>query len=930
MRAGVAEQNHTSAARRDARAGGQLRELLDFPRLAGFALLAAGLVSCSEDAVHVDVRSLEQSGEVAFACLAWDDVEQPGRMLDRCRQGDNTGELFAFVTQETRGEVAVINVTRDTVVDLNPAKPGYSFLPVGASPTSIVATPGGTALFVGSASANQFGIWTLPARKIVQGNPHLTLFAACSLPAAPGQMAMIRQPLGASQTSSRCDGQAYDSAGRANGDLSVEGGLPGVQKLVVSLPDLGSIAVLDAQQLLDQPAGSVVACPIERMVSLRADVPASPPSQRVTQGNFAPGTTASGQTCSLTAPANSLVGTLYAPRPARMTYDADTDRLFVADESAPVIHVLDARAPCELTETAPLLTMSADEPSRTVVSRFVAVSPPTSQGKKYLYANDLSRGSLMVFDVSLDSTDRTPLMRPFAWQDPFQPIDRLAFSAPVRDVAFLRHDQPATNPSTGATAVGIACDPSDNDAFGARYRWKPDTAQGASPMVFRGVFANVALTNGRIAVVDVDDFDANCRRPKTKGLCAGDEARGFSSYEGASGELSCNVVTAHQSRSSYRIAADDRSMGRVTGLQAYPALTMGLSNLPTDQSPEGLRTPKLLPPQQTGTTMLVGGREATDITSDPGAATKNMVLLDQRQPRVHGDEAWAVVFEGSIPGFDQHYGRFDTQSDPWGRTTFYDAGAFFCDRGVHDQDAVKALHATQDPAMITSPATWPMDHADVLQITEDFLDSDSDYWNTVAGQCSWRQCRETFGVVSDPKAPRDLPIVKAYQGSLVVDGVFDFVRCCFPTVVSYAVRPRNQWIVVGSVSGFLHHVVADPQTGQCIDSCDPNRMLLNGRAFERPQGTGIPAMDDPSVFRNPMMQFVVWSGQQPSMRSMAFEFTQRDGFVPMMVSIGGSSTFVQPRSIAVAPTGELVVVDASAQGLVFVDMGALQITRWFY
>ena len=199
----------------------------------------------------------------------------------------------------------------------------------------------------------------------------------------------------------------------------------------------------------------------------------------------------------------------------------------------------------------------------------------------------------------------------------------------------------------------------------------------------------------------------------------------------------------------------------------------------------------------------VGGREATDITPDPGAATKNMVLLDQRQPRVHGEETWAVVFEGSIPGFDQHYGRFDTQSDPWGRTTFYDAGAFFCDRGVHDQDAVKALQATQDPAMITSPATWPIDHADVLQITEDFLDSDSDYWNTVAGQCSWRQCRETFGVVSDPKGPRDLPIVKAYQGSLVVDGVFDFVRCCFPTVVSYAVRPRNQWIIadqIGSAS----------------------------------------------------------------------------------------------------------------------------------
>jgi len=124
---------------------------------------------------------------------------------------------------------------------------------------------------------------------------------------------------------------------------------------------------------------------------------------------------------------------------------------------------------------------------------------------------------------------------------------------------------------------------------------------------------------------------------------------------------------------------------------------------------------------------------------------------------------------------------------------------------------------------VTNTASWAQAHRDVLQITSDFLDDKDSYWASVSGKCSWIQCRETFGVVRDPKTTRDLPIVEAYQGRLMVEagGLYDFMRCCFPSLVSYTVRAKNQWIVLDEASGFLHRVVPDPGTGRCIDSCDP-------------------------------------------------------------------------------------------------------------
>lgn len=902
------------------------------PAVVAGALLAAASYGCSEQPITVPVRSLEQSGDVAFMCMQWDDKQNPGRPMQDCASDvgsleDDSGRLFALVTQTTRGEVALIDVTNEDVVDLNGTKPGFNFLPTGGNPVDIVATPGGTAAFVGSAEANREGIWVLPAKTIVEGSSRLTSFAACALPAAPGNMMMIVQPLAQGEPYRRCSGEAYDSD-HPNGDLSLETEDPGVRKLLVSLPELGGLAVIDAQEVLDQPAGSFRACRVERWIPLPVDLPPTLPQQRTPEGEIPPGYAADGSVCEFTEPVSVETASEYVPRPAGMALDTDTGKLYVADEQAPVIHVLDLDPICEASVLEPLVPMSASRPERVVVTRDVAVSPTTTQGKKYLYATDLFEGSLMVFDVSLDSTDRTPLLRPDASENPFQARDRLAFSVPVRQVEFVLRDRPEPDPVTGATAVGVSCNPADDGSVGALYRTSSDFSDGAGPGTLRGIFAIAALTNGQIAIVDVEDFDAPCRRPKEAGEC---ESEAFSSYEGATGELSCNVVVPHHARSSYFIHPADDANGRVPGLQSYPVLTLDTDVLPTDQTEEGLRHPKLLAPTpEEGQILQVGGRTVEEIQTDPAEAEKNMVLFDMREPRVHTEQDWLVVFEGIIPGFGGHVGRLDPEADERGWTRFYDGGAFFCDRGVHDYEAAKEVAESRFGLSGDEAETWAREHTDVLHITEDFLQEEDPYWDSVADRCSWLQCRETFGLVRDPKSPRDLPIMEAYQGTLVVDRVFDFVRCCFPTLVSYQVRPGNQWVVRGGSSGFLHHVEPDPDTGRCVDSCDPNRALLDGRAYERDTSEPIPRFDGPDVFRNPSIQFVVWRGQAESERDMTFSFREKDGFIPLLINLAAATTYIQPQSLDIAPTGELVLADGSAQGLIFVDLGSLGISRNFF
>ncbi|MCA9627326.1 MAG: hypothetical protein KC766_06660, partial [Myxococcales bacterium] len=446
-------------------------------------LLCAGwLVACQDAPVSLPLRSLERSGEVAFVCRNDHDVDRPGRPIDDCPDyddGDDGGELnqlLALVTQTTRGEVAVVNLSRGRVEDVDPGSPGFNFLPIGAQPTGIASTPGGQATFVGVGELGREGIFALPSSCIDQPSANqpprdLSTWSACALPVAPGELRVLVDPPAAdgSQRASCGGDQAAGDPALQQGrlcpaDLSVEASPPGRRKLLVTLPDWGEVWVLDAQRILNAEPGSFDYCQPDVALKLNGVTPAAPPPQQVPDD------------LDRVPEVQPYERTNWTPYPGGIALDRET--LYVTDRGAPILHRIDVSDVCAMREVEPLLPVRLDRPGDTITTSAVGVSPITSAGKRFVYATDELAGSVMAFDVSLDSANRTPIVRPRAKLMPFEPPDRIAFDAPVRSIQFVQRDIPVLD----ANGVGLGaqlCDPLNDDALGAQYRPDGQQSDGA-------------------------------------------------------------------------------------------------------------------------------------------------------------------------------------------------------------------------------------------------------------------------------------------------------------------------------------------------------------------------------------------------------------------------------------------------------------------
>jgi hypothetical protein len=493
--------------------------------------------------------------------------------------------MLGLVTQTLSGEVAVIDL-RAQVVDVDPSTPGFSFLPVGAQPVDVVSTPDGVASFVGVSELGKPGIFALPTtclgppRKRPDGSLEpvrdITSFPACALPAAPGDMAvLIDPPLADSSVRATCSGTLFDplvpplAAQRelCAADLTSPAlEPPGRRKLAVALPDLGLIAILDAQELLDRPLGSFAPCNVEAWVRLGTALP-STVEQPLPEDLWE--RTPAGVPLKRTATYTLNAGGASA-RPAGFGLMEDHGLLYVADQGAPVIHVLDVSDPCAPLEREPLFPVSLGSRDRLVTTTRLAVSPVAPNrfgqrgialgltppnGKRFLYAIDefdQPGASVMIFDVSPCNHDegcqdralgrpdlgqcinddgtayagemgkgrcssaRTPLVMAGSPAVPGRSSDRISFGSAVRDVAFALHDLPLSDPTTGTTTTGVFCNPDPSlpaDEPGALHRPSTASPVGAGPGLLRGVFGFVLLTSGQVVVIDTDDYDAACRRP---------------------------------------------------------------------------------------------------------------------------------------------------------------------------------------------------------------------------------------------------------------------------------------------------------------------------------------------------------------------------------------------------------------------------------
>jgi hypothetical protein len=717
----------------------------------GIGLSFLGLpfsVGCGRQNETAALRALRVSGEVSLLCLGPDAEGNLTQGLERSQCPDyehapNSAEqrhLIALVTQPSSGEVAAIDVTASPakVIDAEPTQPGYSFLPVGAEPTALVTTPGGIASFVGVGETGREGIFGLPSSCISgrQGDTplrDLRSWPACRLPSAPGPMMLLTDPavdddLDPStppRVRERCSASYVDpeeligaapAAAREDcpADLAREGGPPGRRKLAVTLPALSEIWVLDAQELLDRAPGSFDACVPEKTVVLRPETPDQ--SERIPSD------------LQVGSPSCMPVGYDHGPAPvdvrpwpADLALD-DASRLYVADSQAPVIHVLDAGDPCTLQSLPGLYPFSYTDPNAIITTRKVAVSPLTTKGQRFVYAVDDSStttaGSLIPFDVSPGSTQRTPMVRERASFTPGEPPDRIVLSRDVADVEFAYVDYfPVTDPTTGVAVEGVACNPdplTPPDSPGALYRTSADRAGGARPTNLRGTFAYAALHSGQIAVVDVEDLDAACRRPREVNHDPVEDAAGCKnddpnvaadpgySIGGAittvSDELSCNVVVPHRARGRNFFSNPPSGSTVSAGLVSFPSLTLsdGRSVL-TDQSDEGRNQPKMLGvPYVAGqrSRVFIGPVEydtsnaAALLQLDPSETDHSSVLLSYEEPRAFiPNEDFTATYEGVVRTEREALFRPPAEGSSVG-TVEEGVNASFCSAGVQDLDLI--------------------------------------------------------------------------------------------------------------------------------------------------------------------------------------------------------------------------------------------------
>jgi len=792
--------------------------------LALLFVLACGVAldGCNQQSVTATLRSLQSSTNVTFVCQGHTTTGfDQGMELSECPDYNTpqTRTMLAVVTQPSTNELAIVDLAYQKVVDVNPGIPGYTFLRLPSRPGYITTTPGGVASFVGLTSPNKFGISAIPSTCLGVSRPgqherDLTTFPACTLPVAPGDITVVVEPPAADGTVAETCADpttpedpappAADDARECPANLTTEKGPPGRRKLVVALPDMGELAVIDAQSLLDRQPGSFDPCAIEELLELNS-APDSSGQAQVLPADL------QSKSCVIKRPPPVPVPANARSRPSRI---ATTDnKLYVGDLGVPAVHVVDTTSVCRMSELAPLLPMSFLTPTRMVTTSRVAVSPVTPAGKQYVYAVDPDDqpASVMAFDVSPGVTDRTPIVREGSSRQPDEIPDRITFAAPVQDIDFALRDLPYEDPVTGVAASGVRCDPNpdaptDPASPGVQYRTSGDYTQGARPALLRGLFGLVMLTNGQIEVIDIDDFDAPCRRNyKTNPSatedfrgCKGDtipyaylttsagseDTQGEGEINGdrtVSNEVSCNMVEPHRPRAgAFGLSLPALGIGAPT-LRSLPQFTVPLSVtnlLPHDQpkllavpfaDPSGPQPPEVY----VGTTLYQQGNSSAPLRVDPndGDDDNSSIVLPLVEPRSYpASEHVDLVYEGRVMG-DKPSGFLD---DSTGTTLVTDQTAFFCDNGVYDVDAMKDYAQTElGISDDTAAEAFAEAHADYVQVTGDFPDIIDSYWSQNAANVTRGYCIAKFGEpvsngATDLQATRDLSIVNAFQDHLEV------------------------------------------------------------------------------------------------------------------------------------------------------------------
>jgi hypothetical protein len=356
-----------------------------------------------------------------------------------------------------------------------------------------------------------------------------------------------------------------------------------------------------------------------------------------------------------------------------------------------------------------------------------------------------------------------------------------------------------------------------------------------------------------------------------------------------------------------------------------------------------------------GATDTISGTEGELI--DPSTKTvitevggpKNRLVMNFEEPRAHvRDQNWSVTYEGSLPGFQGRVAELCMANDPDANCDadeIRDADSRFCDGGVQSWESIYEKLAVEagtenpkpDEATLRARADALADYA---QIVNELTPEDNLHWSSA--KFSYQDCKALYGTATAQRLARNFRIREAYQDRVVIEPqpnsentaeqVRDSVKECFPGLIGFNVRVSGQWIVFGDASGFMHHVIPDPATGVCRDSCDGSLARLNGRVRSTPRTQPPPVDGDKTAFLNPMFRFAIREGTTPPRKDMQFRFTTQSSFVPLFVSLADpeKSINVRPNAVALLPsTGEVATTDGLFEGLFLFDPARFLLRQYY-
>ncbi len=822
------------------------------------------LTSCTGNANNVVLSSLNRSAKIQFLCADMDLIT--GNLFDlrailptglciaeTIFAPEVTAQFLGAVTQTETGEVAVVSFTNSLIFDTNRTVPGVTALRVGEQPTGIQISPIEPG-FTYVSSFSPKSVQAIPTEAIITGESDLL---------STGDPDQVRFDAGPTDLALHESAERFETLRDSEGRVISASGTIHYRFLYAAVPELGEVFQIPVTLIPDPEQIAEPGDPI-RMIHGRLGEPeplglkpyscdtvseVEPPASteldyhRICPEDFEdrPGrfikTVRTTVTC--------VDGPTPGPSPVALAIDyglADDltdDVLLVADANQPVIHRyrLFTDGASELT---PIVT-GAPTSDVDVTPHVPKTSDPNDveATERYLYAVNAMDSSVLVVDYSDPGEPGDPYpgavlpvvagISSRANEENVESRNRVrsAFSN-VRSIEVVSPFYELIEDVRAGTATvpeDDICTSSDTDAF----------ALAQNPRNMKGVFLAVSLSNGTMYYLDIYDLNAPCR--------------------GGEGPIACTLAET----GSDQFASIRRHRRR---LGFTPSTFIDIDGTPSVQ----FNTAPGMLDETTGEPLNSDGPSLEFIscpaaTADERSSMFNVfgestapgmedaLICSSSQVWSTLTQRWDARWEGLIPHSEGGLGLFSDESFPPPGSPDGSAGApgdWFlagdvplCRVGVlGEQDGPE----TDSELSINHLASYGGDR---LLIVGELPPNTRDN----------PDCKNFEDLRDDiDRFPVWFPIIDAFNDQLRIGEslsdryTLDEVRFCFNQFTEYEIHTRNVYTVTGTTSGFIHRVVPEETTGECVfaddrpvvgDGVDPPLLdvdtFLTGRAFEDTQ-----------------------------------------------------------------------------------------------